>query len=172
MKEPNTTDEGLIRHGIRRVRRMRLVTAVCAATLVAAGGTVVGLQLAQGGATTHTPFAPAASGSVASPPPARSVDPEHFQLGPSHPEVGVRYPFDLTVHCGIRYAEFAGRSWKTAQDVKVPSPTPNPNTGVTTVTPVLPGYMTLVGADTARFEMAGLVPVTFHAMDRKAPLCA
>jgi hypothetical protein len=141
--------------------------------LLIVGGSVIAWKVADAEAPARASVAaPARSTTTPPPPPARTLDPEHYQLGPAHPRTGVRYPFDLTVHCGIHYAEFGSRSWKTDRELKAPQPTPDPKTGVTTVTPILPGYMTLVTAGTARFQMPGFGPVTFHVMDRTAPLCS
>ncbi|MFE2427814.1 hypothetical protein ACFXJ5_13810 [Streptomyces sp. NPDC059373] len=159
----------------RRARRVRRVTTVCAsAALVVVAGSVLGLSVTDGGGTDRTSVAAPTTSPTASqsPLPARTLAPDHLQLGPAHPSIGTSYRFDLPVHCGIRYAEFGGRSWQTDQDVKVPTPTPDPTTGITTATPMLPGYMTLVTATTARFEMPGLIPVTFHVLDHDVPLCA
>ncbi|MGW2016025.1 hypothetical protein [Streptomyces sp. NPDC001927] len=37
-------------------------------------------------------------------------------LGPERPERGVRYPYDMTKECDLRYAVFAGRLWQAESD--------------------------------------------------------
>ncbi|MFG2645644.1 hypothetical protein ACGFYP_32275 [Streptomyces sp. NPDC048370] len=37
-------------------------------------------------------------------------------LGPERPERGVRYPYDMTKECGMRYAVFGGRLWRAESD--------------------------------------------------------
>lgn len=164
----------LVRDG-RRTRRTRHAILVGSAALLVACGSVVGVN-ATGRTSTVTQPAASSSASTAATAtslPARTVDPTHQQLGPAHPVVGPAYPYDLLVHCGIRYAVFGGRSWQTNQEIDAPTPTPDPRTGVTTVTGMLPGYMTLVSATEARFQAPGLAsPVVFHVMDHDAPPCA
>ena len=68
------------------------------------------------------------------------------RTGPDGPVAGQRYPYDLYVHCGIRYARFGGRWWHA--EVERPAPPPRPSRDGNYVT----GTMTLVSADRARFD--------------------
>jgi hypothetical protein len=170
---PNAPVAELLSRGRRARRTRRALVAGSAVAVLAACGSAVGLvSPGQSARTVPVTSAPTAAGSGA-PVPVRTFDPAHYQLGPAHPLSGVRYPFDLFVHCGIHYTDFAGRSWQTAQSVQVPKPTKNATTGITQEDEAIPGFMTLVNSTTARFESAGLaVTVVFHAMDRQAPLCS
>lgn len=105
--------------------------------------------------------------------PDRTADPMHQQVGPDAPIVGRAYPYDLLVHCGIRYARFGGRSWQSDRTIAAPKPVPDPRTGVTTETGLLAGYMTLVSPAQIRFQAPGLgAGVTFRLIRGDAPLCS
>lgn len=199
MSEPNAAETDLLRDGLhdladtggaldgerarpavdavlvrgRRARRTRQAGAVCAVALIVTSGSLAGLRLT--GGDPHPPptlSSPAPAPSTAPAPlPTRTFDFDHLQLGPRHPVVGARYPFDLTVHCGIRYAEFAGRSWRTDQTVPVPYPTPDPETHLTTEYGMMAGYLTVLTPTAIRFDAPRIPPVTFHAMPGQAPLC-
>lgn len=105
--------------------------------------------------------------------PARVFDRDHWQSGPASPVLGRAYPYDLLVHCGVRYASFGGRSWLATQVVPVPQATEDPVTGFTEGIVALPGYMTLESATAARFSNDRLsAPVDFGVMDHPAPGCA
>lgn len=105
--------------------------------------------------------------------PARTFDRNHWQSGPAAPVLGQAYPFDLLVHCGLRYATFGGKNWETTTVVAVPKATPDPVTGITEGMVVLPGYMTLQDPNTANFEGPRFAsPVTFHVLNHPTPGCA
>ena len=88
--------------------------------------------------------APAAPATPTAPPPAPAVAPTGGDV--DHPVIGVAYPFELFTHCGIRTAEFGGRSWAAVH----PTDQPHPGGHDTTA-----GTMTLVSGDAARFDYAG-----------------
>ncbi|MEY9836282.1 hypothetical protein [Streptacidiphilus sp. EB103A] len=173
---PVTAPVGALVQGGRRARRVRRAVLVGSVAVLVGCGSVAGVNATTG--TTSTVAQPAVSSSSSAaasttPLPARTVDPAHQQLGPAHPVVGRTYPYDLLVHCEIRYAVFGGRSWQTDHTIDAPTPTPDPRTGITAVTGMLPGYMTLVSDTEARFQGPGLAsPVVFRVMDHDAPLCA
>ena len=147
------------------------VVAVTAAVTVSYGLTRPhSVVVPVGGASSMSSSAtPSAAASL----PARTFDRNDWQTGPAAPVLGQAYPFDLLVHCGLRYATFGGKGWETTQAVTVPHATPDPVTGVTEGMVALPGYMTLQDASTARFDNARLAsPVTFHVLDPPAPGCA
>ncbi|MEV4508012.1 hypothetical protein AB0K00_03520 [Dactylosporangium sp. NPDC049525] len=70
-----------------------------------------------------------------------------IQRGPSQAKIGTPYPFDLHVHCGIRYADFTG-TWWIADPVQ---PNYHPTSNYRGLNYVL-GTMTLVAPDEARFD--------------------
>ncbi len=105
--------------------------------------------------------------------PARTFDRNHWQSGPAAPVLGQAYPFDLLVHCGLRYTTFGGKNWETTKVVAVPQATPDPVPGITEGMLVLPGYMTLQDPSTANFEGPRFAsPVTFHVLNHPPPGCA
>jgi hypothetical protein len=157
---------------MRRVAQWMAAAATSVVALAGCGSTA-GVQVAATVAPTR-PASTATTGTAAALP-ARTADPMNEQVGPADPAVGRAYPYDLLVHCGIRYARFGGRSWQTDRMIAAPKPVPDRSTGVTTVTGLLPGYMTLVSATQARFEAPGsglTVAVDFHLMRGDTPLCA
>lgn len=79
------------------------------------------------------------------PPGAVDVVADPPLTGPADPVVGVAYPYDLYVHCGIRSARFGERDWAP------PSPPPEP----VRYTAYARGTMTLAAPDVARFEEDG-----------------
>ena len=121
--------------------------------------------------TTHTSAATSPT-SAGLPAVTRTPDPNHPAVGPDTPAIGVAYPFDLLTHCGVHTAHFGGRDWITDTIQPEPSPKPDPKTGVTHYTGSTPGYMTLVSADTARFDDPGVVTAIFHPATGKLPMCA
>lgn len=105
--------------------------------------------------------------------PARTFDRNHWQSGPAAAVLGQAYPFDLLVHCGLRYTTFGGKNWETTMVVAVPQATADPVTGITEGMVVLPGYMTLQDPSTARFEGPRFAsPVMFHVLNHPTPGCA
>lgn len=162
----------------RRARgRAKLVVAVSVYTAVAA---TFGFALIRphtgpvpAGATTTTTATAPVTPSAAATRPARVFDRNHWQSGPASPVLRKTYPYDLLVHCGVRYAVFGGKSWEATQVVPVPQATPDPVTGITDGMVALPGYMTLESATAARYDNNRLTaPVMFHLMDHPAPGCA
>ncbi|WP_179118527.1 hypothetical protein [Saccharothrix sp. ALI-22-I] len=88
-------------------------------------------------------------------------------------DVGVAYPFDLLVHCGLVYAVFAGRAWKVEQPVTDPPGEPLARGSVN----YLPGSMRLTSADRLAFTVdtgSSVLPgatVTFLPTAEERPLC-
>ncbi len=99
----------------------------------------------------------------------RTFDPRHQQRGPETASLGQPYPYDLWIHCGLRYAYFAGKSWEL---VAQPAPTPSMPAGEARL--AIPGYMTMTGSSTLRFEAPGFLdqPILFSLMTTSAPGCA
>jgi hypothetical protein len=89
--------------------------------------------------TPATPGPTAARPEVTGPPGVGTA------TGPDRPAVGVAYPYDLYVHCGIRYARFGGRWWHADPEQAAPR---EPEIGGVYIR----GTMTLASADEARFE--------------------
>ncbi|MFE9565642.1 hypothetical protein ACFYM0_31550 [Streptomyces sp. NPDC006487] len=83
------------------------------------------------------------------------------------PEPGVPYAHDLYVHCGIRYAKFAGRWWHA--EPEVPEEALDP---ALRVNPYTAGTMVLVSAVEARFvRSAPDLVVTFRPLAVEPPPC-
>jgi hypothetical protein len=82
-------------------------------------------------------------------------------------------PFDLYTHCGVNFATFDGRTWKTTQPVPDTAGTPFARGAVDH----LSGTAVLVEDDTLRFTVAddsAVIPgqvVTFELTTETAPLC-
>lgn len=81
-------------------------------------------------------------------------------------ELGVPYEYHLYVHCGIRIAEFAGRSW-------IALPHSDPLTPDAEIRPdqYLPGAMTLLAPDRAMFVWS-VGRAEFEPAPSLQPLCA
>lgn len=91
-----------------------------------------------------------------------------WQSGPSAATPGQAYPFDLNVHCGLKYAVFSQKNWVTS-DV-LPADWVNKQNGLS----VIPGYGTLVDGSKLRFEAPGYLsqPITFQSVSDAVPGCA
>ena len=76
-------------------------------------------------------------------------------------------PFDLYTHCGIRYLEFQGRTFKAEHALVGEGDNPPPGWG----NPYQPGRLTVVGPDRVRFTATGLPDVDFVVTDDVPPLC-
>ncbi|MFB7370454.1 hypothetical protein ACFC0D_11510 [Streptomyces sp. NPDC056222] len=102
----------------RRIRHVRRSLAAGAATLVVAGGSVLGVRWAEpsppvlpsgptaGPATPAYPY----EGKYRPQPPSGADDP--LDTGPRVPVEDVRYRYDLSAVCDLRYAVFGGRVWE------------------------------------------------------------
>ncbi|MFF9017560.1 hypothetical protein ACF09C_31965 [Streptomyces sp. NPDC014870] len=62
------------------------------------------------------PLAGAAPECLAKEPARRHREAPAATLGPERPVPGVRYPYDMTKECDMRYAVFAGRLWRAEGD--------------------------------------------------------
>jgi hypothetical protein len=69
------------------------------------------------------------------------------QRGPRQATIGTPYPFDLYIHCGLRNADFAGRWWQADPVDLNYQPRMHYRDAA-----YVPGTMTLVAADEARFD--------------------
>ncbi|MDT9688551.1 hypothetical protein Q5762_09335 [Streptomyces sp. P9(2023)] len=92
-------------------------------------------------------------------------------LGPERPEPGVRYPYDMTKECEMRYAVFAGRLWRAESDG-------SPQTIIDWVNDLpLPAFMTLTSERTAVLEWpAGVFETprtsTYRPVETRGDDCA
>jgi hypothetical protein len=126
-----------------------------AATLAMAGLAAAGLLAAAGCAS---PGAAGAAGGesprVERQAPAQALvepaDGDNPRTGPANAKVGETYPFDLFTQCGIDFAEFDGRTWRSEVPLPAPSPKVNPE-GVMAFTGYTAGTMTLMDDATAYF---------------------
>lgn len=164
----------VLRQGRRR-RRARVGAAVAgvAACAIATGLLTQSLGgAAPGGAHGDTvAAAPTSSGPTALT--KRLVDPAGAPAQPSSPAVGRAYPYNWVLVCGDTGAlVFAGKSWKSDPAVPVPGGLPGPG-GPGSGPPVLPGYVTVTGGSTARFDAPGYLarPIVLRLV-AKPQLCA
>ena len=90
------------------------------------------------------------------------------ERGPKHAVIGTPYPFDLMIHCGIRYADFSGAWWQ-ADPVQLSY---RPKKQDWRSLQYARGIMTLVGPNEARFDVPdeGL-HVTFRPLTTELELC-
>lgn len=127
---------------VARIHRNRRLVALAAGAVLAVGATatVAARQVPgqQGDLANPAGTATSTGTPIGSPP----QTPNPARTGPEHPVVGVAYPYDLYVHCGIRHAKFGGRWWHAVPE--------RPGQ----LGPYTPGTMTLVSADHARFDAA------------------
>lgn len=122
----------------RRTRHRRRALAAGAATALVAAGSVLGVRWTGGPAPSPDsvaavtgsgdtaassrggdPSRPRPVGWEVYPPQPRSKEGEPLDTGPRSPVENVRYRYDLSPICGLRYAVFGGRVWEAE---KVPSP--------------------------------------------------
>ncbi|QES48747.1 hypothetical protein DEJ50_13890 [Streptomyces venezuelae] len=168
---------------IRRGRNRRRMAGAAAGVLTCAVlASVIGLGLgfngSDGAATVGKPAtAPSATAGPDSPSAAlerRTVTPGRPAAGPAATaaEVGRAYPVDWSAHCGLQYLPFAGRMWQAGTVRATPQNLPGPQ-GPGSGPPVVPGYATLTGPDSLRFEAPGWLdrPVTLTPAP-DAPGCA
>ncbi|WP_137993981.1 hypothetical protein [Streptomyces vilmorinianum] len=104
----------------RRIRHVRRSLVAGAATLVVAGGSILGVRWSEqappalpsgptaGPATPSYPY----EGKYRPQPPSGPHDP--LDTGPHAPVENVRYRYDLSAVCDLRYAAFGGRVWERA----------------------------------------------------------
>jgi hypothetical protein len=92
------------------------------------------------------------------------------------PALGVAYPFDLSTHCGIRFASFGGRTWLAVGSPAVPNPRPAADGMLTHA-----GYTNGTMTETSTNELAFVVDqttsfgpttlVTFRPTTAQPPQC-
>ncbi|MFF1414271.1 hypothetical protein ACFVX6_31525 [Streptomyces sp. NPDC058289] len=88
--------------------------------------------------------------------------------GPAGPALGVPYPHELYVHCGIRYTKFGGRWWRAGPEVPEEALDP----AVRAADPHTAGTMVLVSAVEARFVRHDPdLAVTFRPPADEPPPC-
>jgi hypothetical protein len=95
--------------------------------------------------------------------------PEAYPTAPPSPEVGARYYFTLNTHCGIEFAYFGNRYWRTG-----PLNDGNGNPPMGWRNPVDPGTILLQDADHAVFQDPDGHVLAFRPAprDTKVPMCA
>ncbi|MFD7322152.1 hypothetical protein ACFV9D_13885 [Streptomyces sp. NPDC059875] len=160
----------------RRIRQVRRSLAAGAATLVVAGGSVLGVRwtdpdpapepLAPPPGPTALPY----EGKYRPQPPSGPHDP--LDTGPRAPVENVRYRYDLSAVCDLRYAVFGGRLWERAED--------GSSVAVRWAADRMRGYMSWSDGrrsrsepDTAVFETdtPALPAITFRPLAGPAPEC-
>ncbi|MFD6889063.1 hypothetical protein [Streptomyces sp. NPDC059957] len=145
--------EGVVREAARIRRRRRAVGAGVVAAVAAL-------------AVLAPPWSPD-GGSRTAAPPAASEGPPSAPADPTGPALGVPYPHELYVHCGIRYTKFAGRWWRAEPEV--------PEEALDTALwgdPYTAGTMVLVSAVEAHFLRDGAGPAfVFRPLVVEPPPC-
>ncbi|MFJ7271096.1 hypothetical protein ACIQV3_31390 [Streptomyces sp. NPDC099050] len=145
---------------VREAGRIRGRRRAAGAALAVAAAVVVALA---------APWWPA-DGSRTPPPAPPAVSPvlPSVPVDPTGPALGVPYPHELYVHCGIRFTKFGGRWWRADPEV--------PDDAVDAAVwddPYTAGTMMLVSAVEARFVRHDSdLSVTFRPMADDPPLCA
>lgn len=138
----------------RALRRRRRIAVTLAGLAAAAVVAVAVAPLPHRPARPVTVGAPGTPSTAASSPaPSRlPLVNEHggdiVYSGPGHPAIGTPYPFDLHIHCGIRYANFGGAWWQAEHMQPNYRPSKQDSRSMT----YLLGTMTLVGPDELRFD--------------------
>ncbi|GAA3374235.1 hypothetical protein GCM10020367_37330 [Streptomyces sannanensis] len=162
----------------RRTRRLRRSLAVGGATLLFAGGSVLGVWWQTEPALKPPPLAVKSKlprplpfhGPYTPQPPSKPGEP--LDTGPVKPATGVRYRYDLSAVCGMQYAVFDGRVWERSTDgpQHMPSLIGDRVHGYMRWTE---GYRTRAEVDTATFETdsPALPPLTFHPLSGDVPSC-
>ncbi len=83
-------------------------------------------------------------------PPAHWIGEPANWKGPSDPQVGFSYPFDLLTHCGIGTTRFGNRYWQATTPRPAPSRRPGAG-GISTYDVYTAGTMTLLSDGLLRF---------------------
>ncbi|MFB6521812.1 hypothetical protein [Streptomyces sp. NPDC056401] len=148
------TPHAVVRAAARIRRRRRAVGAGLAAAAAVLAVLAAPWPSADG---SRTP-APAPA------PPAATAAP----TDPAGPALGVPYPHELYVHCGVRYTRFGGRWWRA--DPEVPEGALDP--ALRADDQYTPGTMVLVSPAEARFvRHAPDLTVTFRPLAEEPPPC-
>lgn len=102
-------------------------------------------------------------------PPPNPAEPPVLELAPLQAREGVWYPYNLHVHCGLRYATFDSRLWKTVRAYSEAETGLDGGRGFFMVS----GFMKMSG-DTLRFELADGGPIHFSpaGSGEESPPCA
>ncbi|MFE4637150.1 hypothetical protein ACFRJ1_27740 [Streptomyces sp. NPDC056773] len=114
---------------------------------------------------------PAADGPRLPAPPAastgRTTAPAPPPPDPAGPALGVPYPHELYVHCGIRFTKFDGRWWRADPEVREDALDP-----AVWEDPYTKGTMLLVSPAEARFVHPGSTPpITFRPVAAEPEPC-
>ncbi|MFF7946172.1 hypothetical protein [Streptomyces griseorubiginosus] len=102
--------------------------------------------------------------------PARTVDEGKWQQGPPKPKLHKPYPYDIYTHCGVKWVRFGGRWW--VLDTVFPGTGQVKGEPPTQDRQLLAGYMTLIDANTADFDAAGMPTMQFVPTGKTPPGCA
>ncbi|MGW3911105.1 hypothetical protein ACWEBX_06155 [Streptomyces sp. NPDC005070] len=101
--------------------------------------------------------------------PARSAEAGEGNEGPAKPVRNKPYPYDIYTHCGIKWVRFGGRWW--VLDTVFPGVEQVRGKRSSPYAQSLPGYMTLIGPDTANFDAAGMPTLQFVPATKNPPGC-
>ncbi len=142
-----------------RAARSRQRAVLVATALVVVAGTATVAATWRGGDQASRLGTTSTSAAVTeSPPPAMS--------DPATPTIGTAYPYQLFVHCGVRYALFGGRWWEATPPQSPPPGPPGRDGNYVT------GTMTLTRADRVHFRSTDPpLEVDFRPAPAQPPLC-
>ncbi|MER5761463.1 hypothetical protein [Streptomyces sp. NPDC002082] len=147
-----------------RIRRRRRAAGAGLAAAVAVLAVLAGPWPPGDGSRTPVPAPAPPAGSAG---PTGTPDVLAPPPDPNGPALGVPYPHELYVHCGIRSTKFAGRWWRA--EPEVPEGALDPAVRMDAYTP---GTMVLVSAVEARFvRHAPDLAVTFRPLAEEPPPC-
>ncbi|MFF4628326.1 hypothetical protein [Streptomyces griseorubiginosus] len=102
--------------------------------------------------------------------PARTVAEGKWQQGPPKPKLHKPYPYDIYTHCGVKWLRFGGRWW--VLDTVLPGTAQVKGEPPSQYSQRLAGYMTLIDANTADFDAAGMPTMQFVPAVKTPPACA
>ncbi|MEZ0091239.1 hypothetical protein [Streptacidiphilus sp. EB129] len=160
----------------RRIRVFGLAAAVAACTLAAGllthplstpsartAPAVAATASTRPSAAATTPRA-AATTPAAAALAKRQLDPAGPPAPPAAVRQGQAYAFDWNLQCGTPFLVFAGRTWDLVAPLHLPAGLHGRH-GVRSGPPELPGYVTVTGPGSARFDAPGYLaqPVLLRA---------
>jgi hypothetical protein len=172
---PPAVDALVARGG--RIRHLRRAAALSFATVLVAGGVGFGLWPTDD-AKAPSDYASSVKQTSPAPVPAPSGSGDWnsslaatlrpLATGPAEPEEMVRYRYDLSAACDLKYAVFGGRTWELSQEgTQIAVNWVNEDAA-------MPGYMARTGKDTAVFDADSPTtpPLTYHPISGDVPCFA
>ena len=153
---------------------MRFRWVATAAAAIGCTGAIAAAIVVFGYSHDHASTPPAAQVTAGTTSPSQS-NPSSTGRSNTGPPVGLSGPMTVSAHCGIRYADFAGKTWETTP-LPTPDPVPDSNglmhsvnvvNGQATVT--APGVLTFVVIDPT--VTINAQTIIFHNTTATPPSC-